>query len=96
MIFLAVASACSASGGDKPEAELTVSAAASLQDALTDITASFEEANPNITVQINYGGSGSLQQQISQGAPVDLFLSAAQDKFDALVADGLIAEEDGT
>jgi molybdate transport system substrate-binding protein len=36
-----------------------------------------------------------LQQQISQGAPVDLFFSAAEDKFDLLVEKGNIAKEDG-
>src|SRR5699024_2759654 len=40
-------------------------------------------------------GSGSLQQQISQGAPTDLFFSAAEDKYDVLVEEGIIAEEDG-
>ena len=36
-----------------------------------------------------------MQQQISQGAPVDLFFSAAEDKFDLLVEEGTIAKEDG-
>ncbi|MDY0410337.1 molybdate ABC transporter substrate-binding protein [Virgibacillus soli] len=36
-----------------------------------------------------------MQQQISQGAPVDIFFSAAEDKFDLLVDDGAIAKEDG-
>ncbi|MFC4402748.1 molybdate ABC transporter substrate-binding protein [Gracilibacillus xinjiangensis] len=73
--------------------EITVSAAASLQDALTDITTIFEKENPRIKVNYNFGGSGSLQQQISQGAPVDIFFSAADDKFKHLVNEGLI--EDG-
>jgi molybdate transport system substrate-binding protein len=75
--------------------ELTISAAASLQDALNDITTTFEEEHPNVKINYNFGASGSLQQQISQGAPVDLFFSAAEDKFDLLVEDGLIKEEQG-
>ncbi|WP_370224155.1 molybdate ABC transporter substrate-binding protein [Cytobacillus sp.] len=75
--------------------ELTISAAASLQDALTDIEASFEKEHPNMLVNFNFGASGSLQQQISQGAPADLFFSAAEDKFDKLVRDGLIEEKNG-
>ncbi|EWG12837.1 molybdate ABC transporter substrate-binding protein [Cytobacillus firmus] len=75
--------------------EITISAAASLQDALTEIEASFEKEHPNVLVNFNFGASGSLQQQISQGAPADLFFSAAEDKFDKLVHDGLIDEENG-
>ncbi|RHW34878.1 molybdate ABC transporter substrate-binding protein [Neobacillus notoginsengisoli] len=82
--------------GKKPgkEVELTVSAAISLQGALDEIAANFEKENKNIKINYNYGASGALQQQISQGAPVDLFFSAATDKMDALEKDGLI--EKGT
>lgn len=47
-----------------------------------------------MTIDFNFGGSGSLQQQISNGAPVDLFFSAAEDQFDRLVKDGHILAED--
>lgn len=80
--------------GSETKVELTVSAASSLQDALNDIKVSFEKEHPNVIVNFNFGASGALQQQISQGAPVDLFLSAAENKFDKLVQDGLI--EKGT
>ncbi|MEH6948372.1 molybdate ABC transporter substrate-binding protein [Bacillus sp. JJ634] len=72
------------------EVTLTISAAASLQDALTDITATFEKEHPDVNINYNFGASGALQQQISQGAPVDLFFSAAEDKFDKLVEGDLI------
>ena len=72
------------------EVEITVSAAASLQDSLKSIKADFEKINPNVIINYNFGASGALQQQISQGAPVDLFFSAAKDKFDKLRTDGLI------
>ncbi|MCM3570719.1 molybdate ABC transporter substrate-binding protein [Neobacillus mesonae] len=80
----------------KQKVELTVSAAASLQDALNDIKTDFEKKYANVKINYNFGGSGALQQQISQGAPVDLFLSAAEDKFEHLVKDGLIEKESGT
>ncbi|MEI2358540.1 molybdate ABC transporter substrate-binding protein [Mesobacillus zeae] len=78
---------------DKEKVELTVSAAASLQDALNEINSNFETDNPNIKVNFNYGGSGGLQQQISQGAPVDLFFSAAEDKFEVLKKEGRIEKD---
>ncbi|WP_210364274.1 molybdate ABC transporter substrate-binding protein [Bacillus sp. REN3] len=93
MILSAMTVGCSNKEQEKgpaKEAELTVSAAASLKDALSDITADFNKKHPNIKIHYNFGGSGALQQQIAQGAPVDLFLSAAEDKFDQLVADGFI------
>ncbi|WP_195574361.1 molybdate ABC transporter substrate-binding protein [Paenibacillus sp. 1001270B_150601_E10] len=70
--------------------ELTISAAASLQQALAEIQPSFENEHPHIKLQFNYGGSGSLQRQIEQGAPVDLFISASESHMKALVDKGLI------
>lgn len=80
---------------ESKEEQLTISAAASLKDAMDVIQHTYEEEHPEITLQFNFWGSGSLQQQISQGAPVDLFFSAAEDKFDLLVDEGMIAKEDG-
>lgn len=69
---------------------ITVSAAASLQDALEAIAPQFSTAYPNIAVDYNFGASGALQQQIEQGAPVDVFFSAATKQMDALVEKSLI------
>jgi molybdate transport system substrate-binding protein len=81
--------------GEKKKVELTISAATSLQDALLELQKTFEKDHSDIKLKFNFGASGALQQQIEQGAPVDLFFSAAEDKFDALVRDGLISKEDG-
>ncbi|WP_433944646.1 molybdate ABC transporter substrate-binding protein [Paenibacillus sp. SN-8-1] len=70
--------------------ELTVSAAASMTDALKDIQKTYEAANPNIKLNFNFGASGALQHQIEQGAPADLFLSAAAKNMKALVDKQLI------
>ena len=78
----------------KESVELTISAAASLKDAMDVIQNTYQEEHPEVTLKFNFGGSGSLQQQISQGAPVDLFFSAAEDKFDLLVEEENIAKED--
>ncbi len=55
---------------------ITVSAAASLADAMRTIGARFESARPGVTVRLNTAASGALIQQIIQGAPVDVFVSA--------------------
>ena len=80
---------------NKENVELTISAAASLKDAMDVIQSAYQKEHPEVELKFNFGGSGSLQQQISQGAPVDLFFSAAEDKFDILVEEGNIAKEDG-
>jgi molybdate transport system substrate-binding protein len=70
------------------EAELTVSAAASLTDAFGDIGAVFEEANPGVTVTFNFGPSDGLATQINEGAPVDVFASASPTWMDAVQDEG--------
>ncbi|MFC0474938.1 molybdate ABC transporter substrate-binding protein [Robertmurraya beringensis] len=98
MLFMLMVSGCSTNDQAnelEEEVELTVSAAASLQEALNEITENFTKDHPNVKINYNFGASGALQQQISQGAPVDLFFSAAEDKFDQLVEEGLIEKENG-
>jgi len=76
----------------KPVA-LTISAAASLKDAMEEIKAVYQKEKPNVTITYNYGSSGSLQQQIEQGAEVDVFLSAATKQMDALKDKGLLLDD---
>jgi molybdate transport system substrate-binding protein len=71
-------------------ATLLIAAAASLQDALEELDPMFESANRGITVNYNFAASGPLQQQIEQGAPVDLFISAATRQMDALQEKNLL------
>jgi molybdate transport system substrate-binding protein len=59
--------------------QITVSAAASLTDAFKEIGPKFEAARTGATVRFNFAASGVLLQQISQGAPVDVFASADQE-----------------
>ena len=80
---------------NKENVELTISTAASLKDAMDVIQSAYQKEHPEVELKFNFGSSGSLQQQISQGAPVDLFFSAAEDKFDILVEEGDISKEDG-
>lgn len=78
---------------DEPAVELTISAAASLKEAMGDLQTAFKETNPNITLTLNFGASGSLQQQIEQGAPADLFISAGQSQMKALADKDLILSD---
>ena len=75
-------------------ANLTISAAASLKDAMDEIKPIYSKEKPNVTLSYNFGSSGALQQQIEQGAGVDVFVSAATKQIDALQQKGLLV--DGT
>ncbi|HYU36090.1 MAG TPA: molybdate ABC transporter substrate-binding protein [Thermoanaerobaculia bacterium] len=64
-------------------AELSVFAAASLADALGEIAAAYERESGDHAV-LNLGASSALARQIQEGAPADLFLSADEEKMNAL------------
>ncbi|KAF6570511.1 molybdate ABC transporter substrate-binding protein [Paenibacillus sp. SEL3] len=70
--------------------ELTISAAASLTDALKEIQHSYESTHTGTKLNFNFGGSGALEKQIEQGAPSDLFLSASKKNLKSLVDQQLI------
>jgi len=70
--------------------QITVSAAASLTDAFKELAPKFEASKPGVTVRYNFAASGALLQQISQGAPVDVFASADQATMDRGVSQNLI------
>ena len=80
-------------GGSPPAArsgELLVSAAISLKEAMETLGPRFERAHPGVVLRCNFGGSGALQKQIEAGAPVDVFLSAADEPMNELEARGLV------
>jgi len=56
---------------------VTVFAAASLTESFTTLAKSFETAHPGLRVKLNFGASSALALQITQGAPADVFASAA-------------------
>ncbi len=76
--------------------EITISAAASLKDAIEEIQRDFQEEYPDVLVNINFGSTGTLQQQIIQGAPVDVFISASKEKFEVLKERKLVINEHST
>jgi len=69
---------------------ITVSAAASLTEAFTDIASQFEEENPGTDVSLNFAGSGNLRMQIEGGAPIDVFASADENQMNILSSETLI------
>lgn len=69
--------------------DITVSAAASLTDAFGAIGDDFTAANPDASVEFNFGSSSTLATQIVEGAPADVFASASTTAMDTVVDGGL-------
>jgi len=89
---------CSAGKTSEPVAkveptEIMVSAAASMKDSMTELQKAYAIKTPAVKLTIVYGASGTLQQQIEQGAPSDLFISAGKSQMDALEAKNLLVKE---
>ena len=73
--------------------DITLSAAISLKDALDEIARLYHSENPGVVIRLNLGASGTLQQQIEQGAPVDIFISASPAQMDGLVSHNLVLSD---
>lgn len=71
--------------------EVTVFAAASLTDAVEEIGAAWVAAG-NAPWRLSFGGSSTLAQQIIEGAPADIFISASEQWMDSVEAEGLLVE----
>lgn len=75
---------------EEKDVELTVFAAASMTETLTELGDKYMEENENVTVQFNFDSSGTLLTQIEEGADCDIFISAGQKQMDQLEdSDGL-------
>lgn len=64
--------------------ELTVFAAASMTETLTELGNAYMKENPDIKIVFNFDSSGTLKTQIQEGADVDIFISAGQQQMDQL------------
>ncbi len=79
MVALAALAWGATSAGAQTPQTLTVSAAASLTNVLKTLGAQYEARHPGVKLQYNFAASGVLIQQIAQGAPVDVFISADEE-----------------
>ena len=77
---------------DTEPTTLTVFAAASLTEAFDELAEQFEAEHPSVEVTLSYGGSAALAQQVVEGAPVDVFASAAEPPMQTVVDAGLASD----
>lgn len=73
--------------------KLNVSAAATLTHALKEINSLYTQGKPNVTITPNFASAGTLQTQIENGAPADVFISAAATQMDNLQKEELILND---
>ena len=75
----------------KPVA-LTISANPSLKETILEVSELYTQKKPNVTVTYNTGGATFLQEQIQQGAPVDIFVTNNQKVIKTLKSQGLVLD----
>src|SRR5690625_832192 len=92
LVILFSLSACANDEQGTSGKTLTISAAVSLADVLKEIEALYREEQ-SIELTFNLGGSGTLVQQIQQGAPADLFISANEEWMETLKKNELILQD---
>ena len=90
ILVILLLAACSGSGGS--DGEVLVFAATSLTDAMAEAAGEFE-ASSGTKVEVSFGPSRALAQQIARGANPDLYLAAGQPPMEFLVEGGQVAED---
>jgi molybdate transport system substrate-binding protein len=94
LAFVLLLAGCSAAQPSAPN--ITVFAAASLTESFQRLGEEFEAAHPGTKVTFNFGGSSALAQQINQGAPADVFASAAPANMKQVTDTGAITAAPAT
>lgn len=74
--------------------DLIVFAAASMTETLEEIKPLFENKYPDINLIYTFDSSGTLKNQISEGASADVFISASSKQINQLIDENLILKED--
>lgn len=70
--------------------EIVILAAASLTDVTAKLKEAYEKEHKDVTLTFSYGSSGALMTQIQEGAPADVFMSAALKQMNTLNEAGLM------
>ncbi len=97
-VMIIMLTACGGNGDSQEAADtaektaVNVFAAASLSSVMAEFEAAYEEVNPDVDIVVNADSSGALLTQIQEGAPCDVFFSAAQKQMDELEGAGMVVE----
>lgn len=78
---------------EKKEVELHILAAASMTDVLTEISEAYEKEHEHVKFVFSFDSSGTLKTQIEEGAPADIFISAAMKQMNELNKGGFMKKD---
>ena len=94
LCFVLAIVGCGMSSNKMEDEKITIQAAASLKDALIELSDNYKKAHhlSNNQIVINFAGSGTLRQQIEQGAPASLFISADEKNMKMLEEKDLMTD----
>lgn len=70
--------------------DVNLSVAASLKEAINELSDKFTKTHPGVKFLKNYGASGALAKQVENGAPSDIFISANVEWVDYLKSRKLV------
>lgn len=95
ILISGIITGCGQEQASEPEEQvnLTIAAAASLKDAAEELKTVYCNEHQNVNITYNFASSGTLQKQIEEGAPCDLFISAGKKQMDAIAEKDLIIKE---
>jgi molybdate transport system substrate-binding protein len=86
-----IAAACGSSEGDERDGAagvVNVFAAASLTEVFTELGEAFEADHPGVEITFNFAGSSALAEQVNQGAPADVLVTADESTMKKVVDAG--------
>ncbi len=93
VLIAAVSILLLAACGKTEKKEITISAAASLNEVLSQIVENYQKENKDVIINVNFGASGALKKQIEGGAPVDFVFFASKKDLEDLKKQDLVSEK---
>lgn len=81
--------------GTQPKKTISVFAGAGLKEALPRVAERYTRSHPDVKISFNFAASGTLQKQIEQGAPADVFVCPGDKQLAALAGEKLVDDATG-
>lgn len=92
MIVIPAAMTTACAQPDDEVTTVTVLAAASLTESFTEIREAFQQANPDIEVEISFGPSSGLVSQVLEGVGADVLATANTATMEQAVQGGFVEQ----